>query len=257
MDVLRKELNEIYESQQLYKEVLAEEYVNECIDKAKTYAELSGCCVVITDVAHDRSFFIPGNAGCLLQLSESEMNSRKLSSSDEDFLYERMHPEDLVDLRMLENKFFKTVNKMPVERKLDFQAYAKVRMFTGERDYVFVNKGTRVIRLSPAGKMWLILCTYDVVMHPMDTHGIFPIIVNNKTGEARRLSFSGSRSNILSGREKQVLRLIKDGKQSKEIAGILQISLNTVNRHRQNILEKLSVDNSMEAVNAAIAMRLL
>lgn len=257
MDVLRKELNEIYESQHLYMEALAEKDVRECIDKAKTYAELSGCCVVITDAALDRSFFLPGNVGCLLQLCESEMVPKKLSSSDEDFLYARMHPEDLVDLRMLEYKFFKMVDKLPTDKKLDYQAYATVRMFTLDGTYVCINKGTRVMRLSPAGKMWLILCTYDVVTHPTDVHHTHPIIVNNKTGEVQRFSFSISRSSILSDREKQVLRLIRDGKLSKEIANILQISPNTVNRHRQNILEKLSVDNSMEAVNAAIAMQLL
>lgn len=257
MDVLRKELNEVYESQHLYMERLSENDVRECIDKAKTYAELSGCCVVITDTALDRSFFLPGKVGCLLQLYESEMTPKKLSSSDEDFLYARMHPEDLVDLRMLEYKFFKMVDKLPADKKLDYQAYATVRMFTPDETYVYINKGTRVMRLSPAGKMWLILCTYDVVTHQTDVHHTHPIIVNNKTGEVQRLSFSISRSNILSDREKQVLRLIRDGKLSKEIANILQISPNTVNRHRQNILEKLSVDNSIEAVNAAIAMQLL
>ena len=189
MDVLRKELNEIYESQHLYMEALAEKDVRECIDKAKTYAELSGCCVVITDAALDRSFFLPGNVGCLLQLCESEMVPKKLSSSDEDFLYARMHPEDLVDLRMLEYKFFKMVDKLPTDKKLDYQAYATVRMFTLDGTYVCINKGTRVMRLSPAGKMWLILCTYDVVTHPTDVHHTHPIIVNNKTGEVQRFSF--------------------------------------------------------------------
>ena len=44
---------------------------------------------------------------------------------------------------------------------------------------------------------------------------------------------------------------------SKEIAVRLGISVNTVNRHRQNILEKLSVDTSIEALNAAQAMGVL
>ena len=34
---------------------------------------------------------------------------------------------------------------------------------------------------------------------------------------------------------------------SKDIAQTLSISINTVNRHRQNILEKLQVNNSIEA----------
>ena len=53
------------------------------------------------------------------------------------------------------------------------------------------------------------------------------------------------------------LHLIREGKASKQIAAILGISVNTVNRHRQNIIEKLSVGNSIEAITAATAMKLL
>ena len=56
---------------------------------------------------------------------------------------------------------------------------------------------------------------------------------------------------------KEILLLIGEGLMSKEIAVRLGISVNTVNRHRQNILEKLSVDTSIEALNAAQAMGVL
>ena len=69
--------------------------------------------------------------------------------------------------------------------------------------------------------------------------------------------FADRRGDILSTREKQVLRLIAEGKLSKEIASELTISINTVNRHRQNIREKLSVNNAIEAVRAARAMGLV
>ena len=44
---------------------------------------------------------------------------------------------------------------------------------------------------------------------------------------------------------------------SKEIASTLSISINTVNRHRQNILEKLHVSNSIEACRIAKGLKLL
>ena len=55
--------------------------------------------------------------------------------------------------------------------------------------------------------------------------------------------------NILSKRELEVLEYIGEGFTSKEIADFLHISINTVNRHRQNILEKLNVKNSVKAFN--------
>lgn len=58
-------------------------------------------------------------------------------------------------------------------------------------------------------------------------------------------------------KEKEILGLIKKGMSSKNIAATLYISVNTVNRHRQNILEKLSVSYSIKACRAAKAMKLL
>ena len=52
----------------------------------------------------------------------------------------------------------------------------------------------------------------------------------------------------LSIREIDVLRLIKDGCENKEIADKLYISVNTVHVHRNNILRKLGKNNTAELV---------
>jgi DNA-binding CsgD family transcriptional regulator len=58
-------------------------------------------------------------------------------------------------------------------------------------------------------------------------------------------------SSSLSKREKEVLHLISNGMISKEIADKLYISVNTVNTHRQRIIEKLNVSNTYEAIRYA------
>lgn len=45
----------------------------------------------------------------------------------------------------------------------------------------------------------------------------------------------------LTVREREILRLIGEGKKNKEIAGSLSISPNTVEKHRANIMEKLNL----------------
>lgn len=47
-------------------------------------------------------------------------------------------------------------------------------------------------------------------------------------------------------REKEVVRLIIEGKKSKEIADALFISVKTINKHRSNIIEKLGMSNFAE-----------
>lgn len=56
----------------------------------------------------------------------------------------------------------------------------------------------------------------------------------------------------LSAREREVLRLIAEGLTSREIAGRLFLSANTVERHRANIMEKLELHNRAQLVKFAI-----
>lgn len=51
---------------------------------------------------------------------------------------------------------------------------------------------------------------------------------------------------MLSEREKAVLGYVLEGKSSREIAGLLYISINTVNTHRRNILKKTGAVSSVE-----------
>jgi DNA-binding NarL/FixJ family response regulator len=56
----------------------------------------------------------------------------------------------------------------------------------------------------------------------------------------------------LTGRELSILELLAEGSTNKEIAGMLNISDNTVRHHVNNIMEKLQVSDRTEAVATAI-----
>jgi DNA-binding CsgD family transcriptional regulator len=56
----------------------------------------------------------------------------------------------------------------------------------------------------------------------------------------------------LTRREKQVLRLLIEGKLSKEISNILKISKQTVDTHRKNMLHKKNLTNTGELIGKAI-----
>lgn len=254
MDILRKELNSIYESQDLLSERLDPEVVETCKHQIALCADIDGNCRVITDASNDTCFVFGSRFGYLLGISP---NMTKVDSSDEDEIYNNMHPEDLVDKRMLEYEFFKFVDGLPIDSKLSYKATCKIRIKNNFGDYITVSNSTQILKLSPAGKIWLILCCYDFADSKTESHGISPRILSSGTGKCITPDFSEKRSQILTDREKEILRLIKSGKLSKQIAVILGISIHTVNRHRQNILEKLSVGNSVEAITAATAMNLM
>ena len=172
-------------------------------------------------------------------------------------IYNRLHPEDLVEKRMLEYEYFKFVDSLPAEDKVRHKAICRIRIKDREGRYRVLDNSTQILKTSPNGKIWLILCCYDLSPIQEFQTDINAHIKNNHTGEITSLSFSDKKNHILTAREKEILLLIKEGKPSKQIADTLSISIHTVNRHRQNILEKLSVGNSMEAIMAATAMGFL
>jgi len=64
-------------------------------------------------------------------------------------------------------------------------------------------------------------------------------------------------TDLLTGREKDILRLIAKGFKNKEIAAELDLSIRTVEFHRANIKTKLQSGNTMELVKTAILQNLV
>ena len=58
----------------------------------------------------------------------------------------------------------------------------------------------------------------------------------------------------LTDREKQVLRLVADGKSNKEVAQALGISVKTAMSHREHVMDKLDVHNRTDLVKLALRL---
>jgi DNA-binding NarL/FixJ family response regulator len=56
----------------------------------------------------------------------------------------------------------------------------------------------------------------------------------------------------LTDREKQVLKLVADGKSNKEIAALLGISVKTAMSHREHMMDKLDLHNRTDLVRFAL-----
>ena len=62
--------------------------------------------------------------------------------------------------------------------------------------------------------------------------------------DGRKTLKSKSALDTVTEREKQVLKLLGEGYQNKEIAGLVNISVKTVEKHRANIMAKLDLHNA-------------
>jgi len=75
------------------------------------------------------------------------------------------------------------------------------------------------------------------------------VINNYIRGKSTKRS---ARNGVLTGREEEVLRLVAQGYINKEIAARLDISVKTVESHKTNFMEKLSLNSRAEIVRYAL-----
>jgi len=84
---------------------------------------------------------------------------------------------------------------------------------------------------------------------PYFSEELFDNLVQVGKGDERR---SPLEIDPLTTREREVVKLIAEGRSSKEIADLLCISVRTVDNHRANIMEKLNVKKATDLVKYAI-----
>ena len=87
---------------------------------------------------------------------------------------------------------------------------------------------------------------FDYIMKPVDVDELKETLsrlekfLDSSAESIRQVLF------LLSNREKEVYKLLLEGMTSEAIAGCLKISVNTVNTHRRNILEKTGAHSTLD-----------
>ncbi len=84
---------------------------------------------------------------------------------------------------------------------------------------------------------------------------VSPAVSNTVLSDYQR--FVGSPLDLLTPRELDVFRLLAEGKTSKDIASALDISVYTVDAHRNRVFRKLDLRNTAELVRFAIRQGVL
>ncbi len=85
--------------------------------------------------------------------------------------------------------------------------------------------------------------------------GITDIIIEDYLQQLNK--DTSTSDSLLSERENEVLRLLAEGKNAKEIASILNVSPKTIETHRQHIMDKLNIHNLANLVKYALQSGLI
>lgn len=241
-----KKLNQLLKSQSFNGDTID---VSQLLDYAKNISQIENVTVVVSDMRCGISRIFPGKFGIVLGVS----NYVEENSIWEKAILNLMTEKQREEKYLAELRFFNFLRHVPRHARPDYYLVSKLRMKAATGDTIDVIHRMYYIYADDSETVTHALCLYG---RPSFDFIGKNRIVNSFTGISEELTASGD-SSILSRREKQVLTLIDSGKRSYEIADILSISKNTVNRHRQQILAKLQVKNSMEACRIAKTMKII
>lgn len=172
------------------------------------------------------------------------------------FLAEQLHPDDRGWFLTSGTAVYTFFSTLPVEKCMKY----KVRY-----DLRYKKKNGEYVRLLHQG----VMLEHDDVGNPVRTLSVFSNITYLKQGGNPVLSFIGidnepsyidtlasnpvnNEKEDFTKREKEILRLMIEGKLSKEIGDILKISKQTVDKHRKNMVQKKHVSNTNELIGKSI-----
>lgn len=175
----------------------------------------------------------------------------------ENVIFDRVVKEDLLERHILELSFIAYLKNVPANQKSEYLASCFLRIYNERRsDTMQILHTTRYLNCLSNGSIWCGLCTYSPF--PQTSLGLNGGIVNTYTGTTvNKEEYRQNNNNLLSKRQKEILGFLAKGLGSKQIAEYLNISFNTVNRHRQDILSVLRVKNTVAAVEIGIKMNLI
>ena len=158
-----------------------------------------------------------------------------------------VHPDDLEVVRRIDKKVWEFLDTLPEEEKLAYKYIYEMRVLDRGK-YVRMIYQMRLLAFKDDN--FLAMGMIDLAPEQSANTSVRFQIKNCLTDEVVPFTIESATDVLLTPREREVLALAKEGMFSKEISEKLNISVHTVNRHRQNILEKLQVDNMIEAIRS-------
>ena len=218
---------------------------NERRASIQTFSQMSQSCIFTVDVFKERYDFASDNFATIFGYNPTWIKTIRKQG---DLLEERIHPDDRAQLIEHQIEHGQFIYSLPQEQRNNYQQIFQIRMLNAQQEYVNVISRHQVIQKDKKGKAWIIMGVMDILPDQTPIERIKRTVVNRKTGEMLP-TCTVSPDKQLSNREKEILRLIRQGFLSKEIAYQLGVSIYTVNNHRKNILSKLNANNIMEAIH--------
>ncbi len=254
--VLLKDLRKQNKYTQFFKEWKEQEFEEHPDEERKMYEleQLSqnigmreGITIGCFDYRKLSLAFFTGNIEELTGYPASMFRAKGMETS-----FAMIHPEDRTELFRFQKIVFDSFHRLTMEEKHTFEFSYTTRWIHRKTNAItWVLGKVRPYLIDSAGNFAMDLHIIMKLHTPPKTIG-YDWNYSFQQEDGTRIFVSknspSSRAISLTKKEKEIVKLILEGKESKEIAEELNISVNTVGTHRKNILKKLKARNVGEMV---------
>jgi|WetSurMetagenome_2_1015567.scaffolds.fasta_scaffold221239_1 DNA-binding CsgD family transcriptional regulator len=212
--------------------------------------ELSNSAVMIFDLFKRQHVFVSNNVSRIFNLDSEK------SKVDADYMEHCIHPDDYPLLMEAGIYFLRYGFSLLPEHRKEGKLINEYRILKEDGKYMRVIEQQMCLETDLHGNIWLALGIMDISPDKNEEAPFRSRLIDIKKGTVYMFP-PPNKEAMLTAREKEILQFISKGLISKQIADKLFISVNTVNTHRQRILEKLQADNAIEAIKYASKLGLI
>ena len=172
------------------------------------------------------------------------------------FMNSKIHPDDRAWFLAIGQGIINFFSQLPKEKVMKYKVRYDVRYQKKNGEYVRMLYQGIIMEHDEQGRFLRTLSVHSDISY-LKQEGKPVLSFIGMDGEPSFIDVASQNVFIeskedLTIREKQVLKLLIDGKMSKEIADILKISKQTVDTHRKNMLHKKHLGNTGELIGKAI-----
>jgi DNA-binding CsgD family transcriptional regulator len=172
------------------------------------------------------------------------------------FLISLIHPEDQAFFIQFENRIVEFYQTLPTEKLDKYKVQFDYRLKTKSGNYKRILQQSSIYRDHTGQNIHRSIGVHTDITHiKPEGRPILSIIGADNEPSYINLEPAiepNAAVSKFSKREKQILKLIVDGKRSEDISRMLYISLHTVNTHRKKILQKAKAKSPTELATRAI-----
>ena len=191
--------------------------------------------------------FFTGNVEEISGYPESMFRSKGMETS-----FTMIHPDDREELFKFQKIVFETFHQLSLSEKHRFEFSYTTRWVHYKTQEVFWMMGrVKPYLIDSAGNFAMDLHIIVKLQTQPKTKGYdwnYSYVKDDGTRIFVSKNSPENRTISLTKKEKEIVKLILEGLESKEISAKLNISFNTVSTHRKNILRKLGARNVGEMI---------